>query len=89
MAAVTIRLTPDGNWAVYAADTGDDDAVPLVVGAPFEPGAVIREAVGALEAWAADNGYTVTEPHFSGADIALETLIEPELYDEVFGPDDR
>ena len=57
----------------------------LAVGRPFTPGADIREAVAELEAWAHENGYALTTPEYSLCEWSLEDLIEPEVFDEVFG----
>lgn len=77
-----ICLTDDHYWAI-ANENG-----LLAVGRPFKPGADIREATAELEAWARDNGYTLTTPQYTLEDWALEDLIEPEIFDEVFGEQD-
>lgn len=85
-----IQLTPDNYWALYYGDSGEFTPYLLVTGRAFEPGADIREAVAELEAWANANGYTLVTPHYHGGDdIALDTLIEPEIYEEIFGSDDN
>lgn len=77
-----ICLTDDHHWALADAQG------LLAVGRPFTPGADIREATAELEAWAAENGYVLTTPEYSTLDWALEDLIEPEIFDEVFGEQD-
>ena len=62
-----------------------EDVVLLAVGRPFKPGADIREAVAELEEWAQANGYEITTPEYSLCDWSLQDLIEPEIFDEVFG----
>lgn len=77
-------LTDENDWALASSDGGEE--IILVVGRPFTPGADIRAAVAELEAWAAEQGYVLTTPPAATAsDIALEDLIEPEIFDEVFG----
>ena len=80
-----IALNDEQYWTLFYGDGTETEHWPLAVGRPFEPGAAIQEAVEELEAWAHENGYEVVTPLFGGEDIPLDTLIEPEFYDEVFG----
>ncbi|MCC6801500.1 MAG: hypothetical protein IT319_01350 [Anaerolineae bacterium] len=80
-----ICLTDDQHWALALDDSGQDEVILLAVGRLFREGADIREAVAELEAWAHDNGYELTTPEYSVGDWSLEDLIEPEVFDEVFG----
>ena len=84
-----IFLTDDQYWALATGDGVGAEAVLLAVGRPFSPGADIREAVAELEAWANENGYEVTTPEYSVNDWSLQDLIEPEIFDEVFGNQDE
>ena len=84
-----IFLTDDQYWALATGDGVQEEAVLLVVGRAFTPGADIRAAVAELEAWAHENGYEVTTPEYSVLDWSLEDLIEPEVFDEVFGDQDE
>lgn len=85
MAQAYICLTDDNCWALA------DEGGLLAVGRSFVAGADIREAVAELEAWAYENGYALTTPEYSLEDWSLGDLIEPEVFDEVFGnyPDDQ
>lgn len=85
-----IRLTDDQYWGIAVGD-GIDAAVTFVaIGRPFTPGADIREAVAELEAWAQDNGYALVTTGYAVEDRwTLGDLIEPEVFDEVFGADDE
>ncbi|MFN8449722.1 MAG: hypothetical protein U0521_14320 [Anaerolineae bacterium] len=80
-----ICLTDDQYWAIATGDGVDEAVVILAVGRPFNEGADIRAALVELEAWAHDNGYALTTPEYSVSEWALEDLIEPEVFDEVFG----
>lgn len=80
-----ICLTDDQYWALATGDGVQDDAIIVAVGRPFREGEDIREAVAELEAWADDNGYALTTPEYSVYEWTLEDLIEPEIFDEVFG----
>ena len=82
-----IRLTPDGYWALFWGDGTEETPHVLAVGRPFESGPAIRQAVEELEAWAAKYGYIVTTPPYPVEDLDLSDLIEPEIYDDVFGED--
>jgi hypothetical protein len=82
---VYICLTDDQYWALAAGDGVQEEVVLLAIGQPFREGEDIREAVAELEAWAYENGYQLTTPEYSVGDWALEDLIEPEVFDEVFG----
>lgn len=74
-----ICLTDDNCWAIA------DEGGLLAVGRPFVPGADIREALEELQAWAYENGYALTTPEYSLDNWSLDDLIEPEVFDEVFG----
>ena len=82
-----ICLTDDQHWALALGDGAQDEVILLAVGRPFREGADIREAVAELQAWAHENGYALTTPTYSLGNWALEDLIEPEVFDEVFGDD--
>ena len=84
-----IFLTDDQYWALATGDGVGAEATLLAVGRAFTPGADIREAVAELEAWANENGYEVTTPEYSVLDWSLEDLIEPEIFDDVFGESDQ
>ncbi len=84
-----IFLNDDQDWALATGDGVQEERVLLAVGRAFNPGADIREAVAELEAWANENGYEVTTPEYSVNDWSLEDLIEPEIFDEVFGDQDE
>jgi len=76
-------LTDDHYWAIACGDGAQEEIV--AVGRPFTPGADIRVALAELEAWAQENGYQLTTPRYSVEDWSLQDLIEPEVFDEVFG----
>ncbi|MEP7293473.1 MAG: hypothetical protein ABI835_16935, partial [Chloroflexota bacterium] len=78
-----ICLTDDHCWAIA------DEGGLLAVGRPFTEGADIRDAMAEMEAWALDNGYTLTTPEYSLDEWSLGDLIEPEIFDEVFGEQDE
>ena len=80
-----ICLTDDHYWALAANDGAREEVLILAVGRPFSEGADIRAAVAELEAWAHENGYVLTTPEYSVCEWTLEDLIEPEVYDKVFG----
>ncbi len=81
-----IALNEEQCWTLFYGDGTQSERWPLAVGRLFEPGPGIREAVEELEAWATENGYEVVTPLFGGDEnVPLENLIEPEIYDEVFG----
>lgn len=82
-----ICLTDDQRWAIAANDGAQE--VILAVGRPFRAGADIREALAELEAWAQDNDFVLTTPDYAVRDWSLEDLIEPEVFDEVFGAQDE
>jgi hypothetical protein len=87
-----IRLVEDQGeqyWALASGDGIQEEAMLLAVGRPFTPGADIREAVAELETWANENGFEVTTPEYSVDDWSLQDLIEPEVFDEVFGNGDQ
>jgi hypothetical protein len=84
-----ICLSDDQEWTLYYGDGSESERYPLAVGASFEPGEAIIEAVAALEAWAHENGYTLIVPHYGMRDAALQDLIEPEVFEEVFRNSDQ
>ncbi len=79
-----IRLIED-QWAVVTGDGIHAEIEVLAVGRPFTAGADIRDAVAELEDWAQANGFELTTPEYILDDWSLEDLIEPEIFDEVFG----
>ena len=79
-----IGLTDDGYWALFYGDGTEAERYVLTVGQPFEPGAAIQDAVAELARLARENGYDVIVPHYGLHDVALQDVIEPEVYDEVF-----
>lgn len=87
MESAYIQLTPDGDWAVYWGDGTEAEPTLLALGRPFEPGAAMQGAIAELEGWAVDNGYTLVTPAFHPAEVPLDSLIEPDVYNDVFGPD--
>lgn len=80
-----LGLTDDQDWAVFHGNGTEDEPIIVAVGRPFTPDDDIREAVAELEAWAHENGYTLTPPDYSTREWALQDLIEPEIFDEIFG----
>jgi len=82
-----ICLTDDNVWAIAAGDGSEQERQIIAVGEPFDERR-IREAVGALEAWADANGYTLMPPDYSLSEWSLTDLIEPEVFDQVFGDDE-
>ncbi|MBE2272589.1 MAG: hypothetical protein IAE80_30425 [Anaerolinea sp.] len=79
-----ICLTDDNHWAVVAGDGSDIDRMILAVGAAFDENA-INDAVADLEAWAQANDIELAAPEFPIlCDWALEDLIEPEVFEQVF-----
>jgi hypothetical protein len=83
--AAYIGVSEDCNWTLFYGDGSEAEEYVLAIGRPFETGAGIREAVAELQVWAAENGYEIVTPCYSTHDIPLHELIEPELYDELFG----
>lgn len=81
-----ISLIED-HWAVVTGGAAEGVEV-LAVGRPFEAGADIRAALAELEDWASTNGFELTTPEYTLDDWSLLDLIEPEIFDEVFGTDD-
>lgn len=82
-----ICLTDDNHWAVVAGNGSEADRIVLAVGAPFDENS-ISEAITELDAWAQANDIELAAPEFPIlCDWALEDLIEPEVYDQVFGED--
>jgi hypothetical protein len=80
-----IRLTDDQYWGIAVGDGIEETVTFVAVGRPFTPGADIWEAVAELEAWAQDNGYVLTTGYTVEENWSLQDLIEPEIFDEVFG----
>lgn len=85
MSTAYISLDERNCWTLYEGDGTETEPTPLVTGAPFEPGDDIRQAVAALENWARQNGYRLIVPHYALIDASLQDLIEPEIYEQVFG----
>jgi len=83
-----IGLNEDNCWTLYYGDGTEEQKYVLDVGRPFEPGPAIQEAMAELEQWAWENGYELVTPVYSKTDISIEEIIEPEIFDEVFGPED-
>jgi len=83
-----IRLI-ENQWAVVTGDGIHEEIEVLAVGRPFEAGADIRAAVAELEDWAQANGFELTTPEYVLDDWSLEDLIEPEIFDDVFGAADE
>ncbi len=79
----------DNHWAVVTGDGIHGEIEVLAVGRPFMPGADIRAAVAELEDWAQANGFELTMPEYVLTDWSLEDLIEPEIFDDVFGEADE
>ena len=42
-----------------------------------------------LEQWAQENGYVLDAPLYSKTDVSIEDVIEPEVFDDVFGESDE
>jgi hypothetical protein len=84
-----IGLNEDNCWTLYFGDGSEDEKYVLAVGRPFEPGAAIQEAMNELEQWAWENDYQLDAPLYSKSDVAITDLIEPEIFDEVFGAEDE
>ncbi|RMF77289.1 MAG: hypothetical protein D6737_18175 [Chloroflexi bacterium] len=81
-----IELNEDNCWTLYLGDGTEDEKIVLAVGRPFEPGPDIRFAMEELEQWAWENGYELDAPYYSkNHDVIIEDVIEPEVFDEVFG----
>lgn len=80
-----IGLNEDHYWILYYGDGTEDRKCVLAVGRPFKTGRAIREAMADLEQWAQENGYELVTPIYSKTEISMEDVIEPELFDEVFG----
>jgi hypothetical protein len=84
-----IRLTDDQYWGI-AVGGGIEEAVTFVaVGRAFTPGTDIWEAVAELEAWAQENGFELVTGYTVEENWSLQDLIEPEVFDEVFGAQDE
>ncbi len=83
--AAYICLTDDQHWALASGDGVSAPIELLAVGRAFMPGADIRDALAELEDWARQNGFALTTPDYSIGDWSLQDLIEPEVFDEVFG----
>ncbi|HLU09925.1 MAG TPA: hypothetical protein VK003_09685 [Oceanobacillus sp.] len=80
-----LGLTDEQDWAIFYGDGTEDEPIILAVGRPFTPGDDIWDAVAELEAWAQENGYYLMPPKYSTRLWALQDLIEPEIFDEIFG----
>jgi hypothetical protein len=83
-----IGLTDDQQWAIFYGNGTGDEPYALAVGRPFTPGDEIREAVAELELWAQENGYVLVPPDYSTREWLLQDLIEPEVFDDVFGQEE-
>jgi hypothetical protein len=83
-----ISLNTDAEWTVFAGDGSEETLMPLAIGQLFEPGEAILDAVAELQAWADENGYDLVTPHYHLHDIALQDLIEPDIYNQIFTPED-
>lgn len=81
-----IGLNEENCWTLYYGDGTESEKIPLAVGRPFELGMDIQAAMAELEQWAYENDFIVDAPLYDTHDVSLETLIEPEVFDEVFGP---
>ncbi len=81
-----IGLNEENCWTVYYGDGSEDQKYVLAVGRPFEPGPAIQEAMNELEQWAWENGYQLDAPIYSKTELSISDVIEPEIFDEVFGP---
>ena len=78
-------LTDDNHWAVVAGDGSEPERMILAIGDPFDMD-TIHQSVADLDAWAQANDIDLTSPEFPIlCNWTLEDLIEPEVYDQVFG----
>lgn len=78
-------LTDDNHWAVVAGDGSEPERMILAIGDPFDMD-TIRQSVADLDAWAQANDIDLTSPEFPIlCNWTLEDLIEPEVFDQVFG----
>ncbi len=84
-----IGLNEDNCWTLYFGDGSEDEKYVLAVGRSFEPGLAIQEAMDELEAWAQENGYELDAPLYSKTAFDITEVIEPEVFDEVFGTGDE
>jgi hypothetical protein len=85
-----IGLNEENCWTLYYGDGTEEQKYVLAVGRPFEPGPAIQEAMTELEQWASENGYVLDAPLYSKTELSIEDVIEPEIFDEVFGqPEDE
>lgn len=80
-----IGLNEDHHWVLYYGNGTEAERYVLAVGPQFEPGGAIRETLIDMLQWAEDNGYELDVPLYSKSELRLEELIEPEIFDEVFG----
>jgi hypothetical protein len=81
-----IGLNEENHWTLYYGDGTESERYVLAVGECFEPGDGIRQAMVDLENWAWEHGYELDAPLYSTTEISLGDLIEPEVFDDVFGP---
>ncbi len=80
-----ICLTDDNHWAVVAGDGSEPERMILAVGEPFDMN-TINQSVAELDTWAKANDVQLSSPEFPVmCDWSLEDLIEPEVYEQVFG----
>ncbi|HVU13415.1 MAG TPA: hypothetical protein VHD90_19185 [Phototrophicaceae bacterium] len=86
-AYICLTSDQDGEqyWALATGDGVQEAFTLLAVGRAFTPGADIREAVAELETWARANGCELITPQYSVDEWSLQDLIEPEVFDDVFG----
>jgi hypothetical protein len=78
-------LTDDNHWAVVAGDGSEPERMILAIGDPFDMD-TINQSVADLDAWAQANDIDLTSPEFPIlCNWTLEDLIEPEVFDQVFG----
>jgi len=78
-------LTDDNHWAVVAGDGSEPERMILAIGDPFDMD-TINQSVADLDAWAKANDIDLTSPEFPIlCNWTLEDLIEPEVFDQVFG----
>jgi hypothetical protein len=80
-----IGLNKENCWTLYYGDGSEDERHVLAVGREFEPGKAIREAMEEIQIWARENGYEVDAPLYSTSELNLEDVIEPEIFDDIYG----
>jgi len=80
-----IGLNDDHQWTLYYGDGSEDERYVLAVGSPFVAGKDIRNAMDQMQQWASENGYELDAPLYSKSELTLEDVIEPEIFDDVYG----